>query len=104
METIPGVEWPKFEIILAALAEQLEQLVKQKWCGNHRRAGIMAKATPFKDLRTPANGLQPVDKRDRIATRTHPQGGGNTAKPGANHKNVAFPRCGGGPGRFGRGC
>ena len=49
-------------MVLAALAKQFKQFVKQEGRGDDRRTGIMAIAAPLKHLGAAANGLQPVDK------------------------------------------
>ena len=91
MKTVPGIEWPEVEMILAALSEQLEQFVEQEWCCDHCRASIMPKATPFKHLRTPANGIQPVDQRHGIAARAHTQGSRNTTEARTDYEHIALP-------------
>jgi hypothetical protein len=49
----------------------------------------MTKAATFKHLCTATNGLQPVDKGDRISACAHAKRRRNTAKPGTNHQNIA---------------
>jgi hypothetical protein len=53
----------------------------------------MTKATTFKNLRTATNGLQPVDKGDRISSCAHAKRRRNTAEPGTNHQNIAVGSC-----------
>ncbi len=90
MEPVPGVQRPEVEMILAALSEQLEQLVEQEWRGDHGRAGIMPEAAPFKHLRPSANGIQPVDKCHGMAAGAHAQGSRDAAETGTDYKNIAL--------------
>ena len=75
-------------MVLAALAEQFEQLVKQEGRGDHGGAGIMAKTAALEHLGAPADGMQPVDKGYRIAAGAHPERRGDAAKPGTDDENV----------------
>ena len=80
MEPVPGVQRPEVEMILAALSEQLEQLVEQEGSCDHGRAGIMPEAAPFKHLRPSANGIQPVDKCHGMAPGAHAEGSRDAAE------------------------